>query len=223
MGLCVSLLVKGSRKDNNTETVVGPLSHSYEAIIQNADSPLDVSSKEKLYEKLYSGVFLHHRQQKYWIDEAGRNYFTLLARGLLICWGENNEYWSWETYTEQDGAEAEMARLKRVCFFHVKGKLEIKLLSPGTKYEIVYIIMLEDDAQGWEIPISVEFRFQGEVYKRNLSLMSRPRGQWIELQFGEFHTSYDLLGDVYFSMSGNEGLEWKSGFLVKGVSIRPKT
>ncbi|KAL5731549.1 hypothetical protein ACHQM5_004268 [Ranunculus cassubicifolius] len=189
----------------------------------NADSPIDRSSTEKLYEQLHSGVYLNQKKQKYWIDKmSGLSSFMVFARGLTICWGENPTYWSWSTYKQQDGVDVEMAKLKAVCWFDVSGKIDMSLLSQGTKYEVVYMINLDVDASGWTNPICIEFHVQGIVRKTHLNLLTKPQGQWIELQVGEFDMSTGGIGDVFFRIMGTESLRWKSGFLVKGVIVRPK-
>lgn len=39
------------------------LPHNYEAILKDADSPIDKSSPEKIYEQLYGGVFLNQKKK----------------------------------------------------------------------------------------------------------------------------------------------------------------
>nr|DAD43885.1 TPA_asm: hypothetical protein HUJ06_002115 [Nelumbo nucifera] len=70
--------------------------HNYEAIIKDADCPVNRSSIEKLLEQLYSGVFLNQKRKKYWVQKnSGHNCFMLFARDLSITWGENKGYWHW--------------------------------------------------------------------------------------------------------------------------------
>lgn len=39
------------------------LPHNYKAIMQEADSPLEATSEEDLYPRLYYGVFLSHKRK----------------------------------------------------------------------------------------------------------------------------------------------------------------
>ncbi|KAF5178445.1 hypothetical protein FRX31_031968, partial [Thalictrum thalictroides] len=43
--------------------IEGSTSHNYDDIIKSADTPLDQSSKEKLYDQLHSGVYLNKKRQ----------------------------------------------------------------------------------------------------------------------------------------------------------------
>lgn len=45
------------------KTAAVKLPWNYEAIIEDADSPIDKSSKEKLYDQLCSGVFLNQKRK----------------------------------------------------------------------------------------------------------------------------------------------------------------
>jgi len=54
-------------KSNETQSATKPLikeqslPHNYEQILKDADSPVDKSSREKMCDQLYAGVFLHHK------------------------------------------------------------------------------------------------------------------------------------------------------------------
>ncbi|KAF5200131.1 Phloem protein 2-like a1 [Thalictrum thalictroides] len=232
--------------------IEGSTSHNYDDIIKSADTPLDQSSKEKLYDQLHSGVYLNKKRQKYWIEkDSGINCFMLLPRGLTIIWGDDKQYWTWPTFEEPDGVVVEMAELLKVCWLEVNGSLDLSLLSPNNMYEIVFIIKLDNEAAGWETPVTLKTRFidAEEVHKLSLlpkprgqwievqvlgdsepdiktrksSLLTKPRGQWFELQAGEFYADPNIKKKhICFSLCGYEGGKWKSGLLIKGAIIRPK-
>ncbi|KAJ4702538.1 protein PHLOEM PROTEIN 2-LIKE A1-like [Melia azedarach] len=84
------------------------LPHKFEAIVADADSHIDKSSNGKLYEQLYSGVFLNQKRKKYWIDkETQGNSFIMYARDLNIGLG----VWHWIPVEETRNVFVEAAEL----------------------------------------------------------------------------------------------------------------
>jgi len=57
-----STIVKSSETQSAAKPLIKELSlpHNYEHILKDADSPVDKSSREKICDQLYAGVFLHH-------------------------------------------------------------------------------------------------------------------------------------------------------------------
>ncbi|XP_043690403.1 immune-associated nucleotide-binding protein 10-like isoform X2 [Telopea speciosissima] len=163
------------------------------------------------------GVIIKPRKS---IDEKLNNdCFTLIARDLLIAWGDNNCYWRWSCWKENKDVYVEVAELLKVCSLDVHGKFDTSKLSPGIMYEVAFTVMLKDNAFGWEVP--VHFRLllpDGKTQEHEEHLLSKPRGEWIELKVGEFQASPEKAGDIQFSLFGNR----KSGLIIKGVTIRPK-
>ena len=102
------------------------LPHNCEAILRDADSPVDRSSVDKLYDQLSTGVFLNQKRkvklisislivplffyflkiiaislQKYWVEKkCYRNCFMLFAKDLSITWGGDARYWKWPSICE---------------------------------------------------------------------------------------------------------------------------
>ncbi|KAF5199623.1 Phloem protein 2-like a1 [Thalictrum thalictroides] len=233
--------------ESNIERLV---SHKYEDILKAADTPIDRSSKEKLFAQLHSGVYLNQKKQKYWIDkESGLNCFMLFSKGLSINWVDDERYWAWRVFEDPEEGKLEMAELLKVCWLEVNGSLDPAILSPKTMYEIVYIFKLYEAAYGWESPVTLKTRFidgeeirklslqpsfreqwievhvgdgEPDIKMRKSSLLTKPRGQWIELVAGEFYTDPAIKKHICFSLCGYEGGKWKSGLLMKGVVLRPK-
>ncbi|XP_020978085.1 protein PHLOEM PROTEIN 2-LIKE A1 [Arachis ipaensis] len=174
------------------------LPHRYEDILKGADSPVHTSSKEKLLDQLYSGVFLDHNTKKYWIEEkSNSNCFMLYARALSITWAENQHYWKWVTQKESSGTIIE--------------------------YEVSFIVMLKDPAQGWEVPVNVRLVLPGgKKQQHKESLIEKLRMQWIEIPVGEFVASEKDGGEMEVSLYEYEGGMWKQGLVIKGVAIKPK-
>lgn len=116
-----------------------------------------------------------------------------------------------------------MAELKRVCWLEVHGKFDTRKLSPGILYQVSFIIMLKDPAQGWELPVNVRLVLPGgkkQQHKENL--MEKLRARWIEVPVGEFVVSEKDGGEMEISMFEYEGGMWKQGLVIKGIAIKPK-
>uniref|UniRef100_A0A1J3CC87 Protein PHLOEM PROTEIN 2-LIKE A2 n=1 Tax=Noccaea caerulescens TaxID=107243 RepID=A0A1J3CC87_NOCCA len=206
--------------------------HNYEAILKNADSPLPpdtTSSLDKLYPKLFDGVFLKHKTQKYWIEgRAKKNCFMLYARGLTISLAESqtNNYWIWFSDLDQTSSDAiiEFAKLEWVAWLEVVGIFETENLTPNCLYEVVFVVKLIDPSQGWEVPVNFKLVLPtGEIKERKENMNLLERNRWMEIPVGEFRTSPEYIsGKIEFSMNEVKGGLWKSGLIVKGVAIRPQ-
>lgn len=117
----------------------------------------------------------------------------------------------------------EVAQLKRVCWLEVLGKFDTRKLSPGILYEVSFVVMLKDPAQGWEVPVNVRLVLPGgkkQEHKENL--MEKLRVRRIEIPVGEFVASAQDVGEMEFSMYEYEGGMWKQGLVIEGVAIKPK-
>ncbi|MED6136664.1 hypothetical protein PIB30_057973 [Stylosanthes scabra] len=227
-------VVKPNKGNHHHQSMVAPtksskellmnLPHRYEDILKSADSPVHTSSKQKLLDQLYSGVFLDHNTKKYWIEKkSNSNCFMLYARALSITWAENQHYWKWVAQKESSGTIIEAAELKRVCWLEVHGKFDIRNLSPGTLYEVSFIVMLKDPAQGWEVPVNVRLALPvGKKQQHKESLIEKLRMQWVEIPVGEFVASETDGGEMEVSLYEYEGGMWKQGLVIKGVAIKPK-
>lgn len=117
----------------------------------------------------------------------------------------------------------EVAELNRVCWLEVHGKFDTRKLSPGILYNVSFIVMLKDPAQGWEIPVNVRLVLPGgKKQQHNENLMDKLRARWIEIPVGEFVASEKDGGEMEISMYEYEGGMWKMGLVIKGISIKPK-
>ncbi|XP_038689908.1 protein PHLOEM PROTEIN 2-LIKE A1-like [Tripterygium wilfordii] len=205
-------------------TAEAKLPYNYEAIIRDADSPIDRSSTDKLYEQLCNGVFLNQKRKKYWVErKSNSNCFMLFARDLLITWAEEKHFWQWSYQKDSSDVFMDVAELLNVCWLEVHGRLDATKLSPGTLYEVAFVIMLKDPAYGWETPVNFRLILPNGMKKEHKeNLMTKPRGQWLEIPVAEFRTSPESTGEMEISMYEYEGGVWKKGLVVKGALIRPK-
>ncbi|KAK4710667.1 hypothetical protein R3W88_005180 [Solanum pinnatisectum] len=199
--------------------------HNYEEILKEADSSVDRSSVDKLYDQLYTGVYLNQKRKKYWVDKkSNSNCFMLYARDLLITWAENNRFWHWPLVQESSDVLLPAAELLDVCWLEIHGRFNTTKLSPGLIYEVVFIVMLKDPAYGWENPVNLRLILpDGSKQGHTENMVEKPRGKWIEIPAGEFMTSADQKnGEIEFSLYEYEGGNWKKGLVIKGAVLRPK-
>ncbi|KAM5559923.1 protein PHLOEM PROTEIN 2-LIKE A1-like [Rosa sericea] len=163
--------------------------------------------------------------KKYWVDKKSNNCFMLYPRDLLIAWADDERYWHWSSLEETSNVFIDVAELLKVFWLEVNGKIDSTKLSPGTLYEVVFIVMLKAAAIGWKVPVNVSLTLpDGNEQERKADLNKIPREQWTEIPVGEFRASTGLLGNIEFSIYDYEygGEKLKSGLLIKGVAVRPK-
>jgi len=116
-----------------------------------------------------------------------------------------------------------VALLKKVCWLEMHGRFHTTNLTPGVKYEIAYLIKLEDSSSGWQVPVNLRLTFpNGNKEERKEKLNRRPREEWIRIPIGEFETSMENQGVIEFSLYEYERGNWKTGLVIKGVVIEPK-
>ncbi|CAL5213060.1 unnamed protein product [Lathyrus oleraceus] len=196
--------------------------HNFERILRDADSPVDRSSKEKMFDELHDGVLLHDKTQLYWVDKkTNANCFVLFARALSITWAENPIYWKW--IPQNDEGLPEVVELKKVCWLGVHGKFDTRKLSPGILYQVRFIVMLKDPAQGWERPINMRLVLPGgKKQQRKVNLMEMLRGSWTAVLVGEFVAGEKDGGEMEISLFEYDGGTWKQGLVIRGIGIKPK-
>ncbi|KAF5779269.1 putative phloem protein [Helianthus annuus] len=212
---------EGSPTHHDTKTAgITRLPHDCHAILKDADTAINMSSMDPLY----AGLFLSKKRKKYWVDKASHgNCFLVYARDLSITWGEDNRYWCWPCIKETSEEVVDGAEMIDVCWLEIHGKLEISKLTPGIKYEVVFVVMLKDPAYGWEVPVNVRLILpDGNKQQHKENLMEKPRSTWVEIPVGEFMVQPKKEGFVEFSLYEYEGGAWKRGLLIKGAAIRPK-
>ncbi|CAL5334298.1 unnamed protein product [Camellia sinensis] len=131
---------------------------------------------------------------------------NLVSLGLMILVIGNGPNGPTRRQGKNNGEEIEVVELKKVGWLDIRGKFDRTIdLSPGTIYEIVFVVRMIDDGKT----------------QRNESLEGKPVEEWFEILVGEFIMSLENVGSVEFSMD-EHGAPWKSGLIVKCAIIRPK-
>ncbi|XP_010536679.1 PREDICTED: uncharacterized protein LOC104811622 [Tarenaya hassleriana] len=155
---------------------------------------------------------------------AESNCLMIYAGDLSITWSNQEEYWTWCCLPNTtNGTQVEVAKLVEVCWLDISGKFDTKDLTHGTRYEVVFVVGLEDLAYGWDPPVNVTLALPtGQYFERKVSLEEQMRNRWLYISAGEFEASPEMAGEMRFSMhEHNSTGTWKKGLLVKGVAIRP--
>ncbi|PQQ03818.1 protein PHLOEM PROTEIN 2-LIKE A1 [Prunus yedoensis var. nudiflora] len=145
------------------------------------------------------------------------------AKALDITWSGDTRYWRW--FKETSGDNFEAAELLNVCWLEVRGKLATTVLSPGTLYEVVFVVKMKTKAYGWDAPVNLKFTPPDGAVPREtkfkLTDLKDSKDQWKDIPFGEFIAPANP-GNIEFSLNEYGG-RWKSGLVIKGVAVRPKS
>ncbi|KAL3321624.1 hypothetical protein AABB24_039303 [Solanum stoloniferum] len=183
-----------------------------------------------------SPILIDGGKMSFWLDKkTGKKCFMVAARGLEIEWGGTLEYWEWLSHL--DSRFAEVAKLKRVCWLDIRGKIETRRLSKRTKYVVYLVFKLENKWHGLETAnavvrfvdsvsdIDAEQRasvvhFAGQGPKETLPF--RRGDGWMELKMGDFFNDAGEDGDVDARLMETKHLGEKSGLIVQGVEFRPE-
>ncbi|KAL4614289.1 hypothetical protein ACB092_07G043900 [Castanea dentata] len=202
------------------------------AILNDANKLIDASSPDELCDKLYAGVFLEENKLKYYVDKKlNKNCFVVFARKLSISWaGDSTTYWKWTKEKDTriwdsyppSREDIEVAELQEVCWLHIEGKIQTIDLSPGTEYEVVFVVKITGKGNMRHYSMTLEIILpSSKSLKRNESLNEKPIEEWFGIQAGEFLMSPENVGEITFKL-GEYSSDWKTGLVVKCAIIRPK-
>ncbi|RZC63496.1 hypothetical protein C5167_025285 [Papaver somniferum] len=219
----------------------------YQDIISRAFYPFSsaatTTSKKKLYYRLSDDPLLIDDGLKSIQLEksSGKKCIMLGAKELAIVWGDTPQYWFYRGCP--DSRFAEVAELRCVWWFDIRGKLEIQMLSPNTFYLAYLVLKIRDRAYGFDEPIKAKVEVGGHTSQEKLIYLSacsdndppdqvseaeyfaRDRGDgWMEVGIGHFYNEggdYEG-GEVHMSVTETERLGAKRGLIIQGMELRPK-
>jgi len=118
--------------------------------------------------------------------------------------------------------DVEVAQLLDVCWLEVKGKIEMQRLKTGVKYDVMFVILMIDPS-GFEPKATLSLELpSGKTLERKVSLQGIKPKQWTKVMVGDFVATEEK-GDVVFSLTNYEKLNWKKGVIIEGVLIQPRT
>ncbi|KAI5064975.1 hypothetical protein GOP47_0019670 [Adiantum capillus-veneris] len=155
--------------------------------------------------------------QKFWLDRrTGGECYMMSARAVTIIWGSSPQYWVWPRCS--DAWFPEVACLRSVCWFEIKGKFQ-QPLKPGS-YTVSFRMQIRNTSCWRRSPIKLSLR---NVSYGHESINSCTLFQGQFPISGEFtvEENESCPVEVEFAMREIKVLNWKNGFLLDGVFIRP--
>ncbi|KAI3958039.1 hypothetical protein MKW98_020681 [Papaver atlanticum] len=94
----------------------------------------------------------------------------LFPRMLNISWGDNSEYWVWNSRPDSS-------------------RLDISKLNPGVNYEVVFRVMLKYPSIGWDVPVNLRLVLpDGQELVHEEDFGTKPESEWIDIHVGYFTT-----------------------------------
>ncbi|XVF56723.1 hypothetical protein PTKIN_Ptkin06aG0143000 [Pterospermum kingtungense] len=207
----------------------------YEEIISKSSSPSLLSlPKKDLYVHLsFRPILIENGTMSFQLEKrTGKKCYMLGARALAVIWGDTPRYWTWTSLPVSRFSE--VAELKRVWWLDVRGRIETKILSPGTNYAAYLVFMLDRHRIGFRdstvgLNVNVEGIGSGEV--RNVFLdppedvpqQCRERGDgWMEIEMGEFSNESGEDGAVELILREVDTSYYKQGLIIEGFEVRPR-
>ncbi|XP_031251610.1 uncharacterized protein LOC116109523 [Pistacia vera] len=203
------------------------LPHNLDLILDNADDQsLKDKARDKLIDELHAGVFLNNKKQKFFVDMiTSANSFELYATDLLIAWGQDTRYWKWTSMKDTIGVQMEMAELVEVCWLDVKTNFPTQMLTPGTSYEVSFVLKTKGGAEGFaKSPVTLKLDLPNQKPVERTEDLSYMQGEkWKEIRVGEFVTSCNMSGNMKILMYHHDDFTIKKGLVVNKIIIRPTT
>ncbi|KAF8084596.1 hypothetical protein N665_0710s0004 [Sinapis alba] len=150
------------------------------------------------------------------------------AKELEITHSENSQRWAWSFINEGPNyAELEVAKMIKIHWLKIVGTYDTRDLTPGAKYEAVFLVKLEDNAIGWEQPVTLKLKVvqhdgSDNRVDRNENLKNYIGHNWVDILAGVFvvppsHEPAKITFTMYQYVTDDK----KKGLVVKGVAIRP--
>lgn len=141
-------------------------------------------------------------------------FLMVISDNLNLTWSCSDEY----------SEDIDVAVLLGVCWLEIKGEIRTIDLSPGTVYEVVFVVkMLDEDwCNMWNYSVTLTLILpHSKKVTHDENLEEKPIGKWFEIQVGEFKMTPENVGEISFQL-GEFSSDWKSGLVLKCAIIRPK-
>lgn len=120
------------------------------------------------------------------------------------------------------GAVIEVAKMQGYCYYlEVSGKFDTRELTSGTKYEVVFLVKVEDTMTKWDDPAKVQLMVPDKgLQEREVQFVDLIKNEWIDIQAGVFEAWPHKEKIAFYLYQHNSSVK-KTGLVVKGVIIRP--
>ncbi|EFH39235.1 predicted protein [Arabidopsis lyrata subsp. lyrata] len=194
------------------------------ADLQNRCKKDLINSAVEEMSRLLANISVEVNREK----EGNHKCFMVPARKLQISHSEKLINWTWSSiYEAPNEAAIEIAMLNEVYWLHMSGNFHTRNLTPGTKYEVVFLVSLEDTSFGWDQPVNLNLKLINpdgteSFQERTTSLECHIGENWVDIQAGVLVAPpRNAAAKMTFTMYQYVTSDRKSGLLVKGVAIRP--
>ncbi|ANM68446.1 phloem protein 2-A7 [Arabidopsis thaliana] len=218
-------------KNNESADEAIPIFYKVDATGDLADLQNSVKCKKDLINsaveemsKLLANISVGVYREK----EANSKCFMVPARKLQMSHSEKLINWTWSSiYETPNDAAIEVAMLNEVHWLHMSGNFHTRNLTPGTKYEVVFLVSLDDTSSGWEQPVNLNLKVINpdgteSLQERETSLECHIGENWVDIQAGVLVAPpRNAAAKMTFTMYQYVTSDRKSGLVVKGVAIRP--
>lgn len=115
----------------------------------------------------------------------------------------------------------EVAKLRECYYLDVCGKFKTEKLTSGTRYEVVFVVKVEDTVSRWRDPAKAQLMVPGNpLQERELQFYDLKRNEWVEIQAGVF-VAPPHKKEVAFYLYQKDSHQKKTGLVVKGAIVRP--
>ncbi|KAH7571405.1 hypothetical protein ACOSP7_013968 [Xanthoceras sorbifolium] len=145
------------------------------AASSSSSSSTTTSSKKELYLRAcHNPILINGGKLSFWLDKpSGKKCYMISARELKIVWSSTPEYWGWISLPE--ARFPEVAELRSVCWFEIRGEISTSLLSPMTTYVPYLVFKPTEESFGFgNNPVEVTVGLSGsEGQNRTVYLDTR--------------------------------------------------
>ncbi|KAF2601020.1 hypothetical protein F2Q68_00011289 [Brassica cretica] len=202
--------------------------------------PRAFSTKE-LYFALCDHFLIEDGKKSFWLDKAsGKKCIMLSAKELAITWGNSPQHWQW--ISNPESRFEKVAELLSVWWFEIRGKMNTRLLSLGTRYSADIVFKTVNKCPGLaDLPVEVGVGLVGQEIPKQLIYFDgymdkdarKVRGEmrdvmkpkkredgWMEAELGEFFNEKGCY-EVELSVIEIKSPYWKCGLIIQGIECRP--
>ncbi|ESQ44778.1 hypothetical protein EUTSA_v10003371mg [Eutrema salsugineum] len=154
--------------------------------------------------------------------DVNRQRAVFNVRQLKISGSHNARYWTFESISEPPNEVAiEVAKMKRCYYLEVCGKFDTKELIYGTRYEVVFVVKVEETMTRWDNPATAQLMVPDNgLQEREFQFIDLVRNEWIDIQAGVFDAQLHKEKIAFYLYQHQSNIRM-TGLLVKGAIIRP--
>ncbi|KAG6530663.1 putative F-box protein PP2-B12 isoform X1 [Zingiber officinale] len=214
-------------------------------ILSRAVDPVEYASNKELYFRLCNPILVDQAKMSFQLEKAtGKKWYMISAEKMQVTWGDTPQYWRWVSLKESRFAQ--VVELLAVCWLHISGWIDSRLLSNNTTYVVYLVFKLTPDAFGLdsasqlasvklgayasEMHVSLmldddddeEDDNQGMEETENTKNIRLREDGWLQVELGEFYNNEGDEGEMEATLWETQELHWKQGLIIHGLEIRPK-